>query len=344
MLALAAIAAPFVASPVEQVTFPETFAFGTATAAYQIEGGWREGGRGLSIWDAFSHTPGKIRTGETGDVAADHYHRWRSDVQLMVQMRMRYYRFSISWSRVLPSGYGAVNEEGVRFYSMLIDELISNGIHPVVTLYHWDLPLALQVRASLCPICMVACPLLMADMFTSPLLIWALQPRTSPDLAFRVTRWQVEYDGWLSEATASAFVQYATFCFSRFGDRVKHWITINEPAHHAVYGYARGDHAPGRRLRPTKEPYVAAHHMLLAHAYAVARYRKEFAPKQGGMISIALNSDWREPATDEPADLQAAQRSMEFNLGWFAVRRFSGSDMRGFCSVARSTCHTSMAM
>ena len=276
------------------VTFPKTFAFGTATAAYQIEGGWQEGGRGLSIWDAFAHTPGKVRTGETGDVAADHFHRFRSDVRLMAQMKLKYYRFSISWSRILPSGYGSVNEEGVKFYSNLIDELIANGIHPVATLYHWDLPLALQV----------------------------------------------EHDGWLSEATASAFVQYAAFCFSRFGDRVKHWITFNEPANHAVYGYARGEHAPGRSRHQTREPYIAAHFMLLAHAYAVARYRAEFQPQQRGLISIALNSDWREPASDSPADVAAAQRSMEFNLGWVRLcptPHAIGSSLSAPASPARAS-------
>ena len=262
----------------EKISFPAAFAFGSATAAYQIEGAYQEGGRGLSIWDAFTHAPGRVRTGETGDVAADHYHRWRSDVRLMAQMKLKYYRFSIAWSRVIPNGYGAVNEEGVRFYSQLIDELIANGIHPVVTLYHWDLPLTLQV----------------------------------------------EFDGWLSETTASAFVQYAALCFARFGDRVKHWITFNEPANHAVYGFARGEHAPGRSRRQTREPYVAAHYMLLSHAYAVARYRAEFQPQQRGLISIALNSDWREPATDAPADIAAAQRSMEFNLAWFADPLYTG--------------------
>ena len=110
-------------APPENITFPATFAFGSATAAYQVEGAYQEGGRGLSIWDAFTHSPGKVRTGETGDIAADHYHRFKSDVRLMSQMKLKYYRFSIAWSRILPNGYGAVNEEGVRFYSQLIDEL-----------------------------------------------------------------------------------------------------------------------------------------------------------------------------------------------------------------------------
>ena len=140
----------------------------------------------------------------------------------------RYYRFSISWSRIIPAGTGPVNPNGIRFYSALIDELIKHGIHPVATLYHWDLPLPLQM----------------------------------------------ENDGWLSHKTANAFVAYARVCFERFGDRVKHWITLNEPANHAVYGYARGEHAPGRTVAPNKEPYVAVHYMLLAHAHAAAIYRQ----------------------------------------------------------------------
>jgi beta-glucosidase/6-phospho-beta-glucosidase/beta-galactosidase len=259
------------------VTFPASFAFGATTSAYAVEGGWLAGGRGLSIWDGFTHTPGRIRTGETGDVSSDHYHRIAGDVQLMRRVGLQYYRFSISWPRLLPSGYGKVNEEAVAFYDGLIDALLNAGIHPVVTLYAWDLPLVLQV----------------------------------------------ERDGWLSEATASAFVEYASLCFARFGDRVKHWITFHEPETHAVLGYARGEHAPGRAARPTHEPYLAGHFMLLAHAYAVARYRTEFK-QQRGLISIALNSEWREPASDAPDDRLAAQRSLEWQLGWFADPVFFG--------------------
>jgi len=254
------------------ITFPRSFAFGTATAAYQVEGGWLEGRRGLTIWDAFTHAPGKVKDGKTGDVATDHYHRWRTDVQIVAKMGLKYYRFSICWARILPAGTGAVNEEGVRFYSDLINELLRHGIHPVATLYHWDLPLPLQL----------------------------------------------EHSGWLGQGTASAFVHYAEVCFARFGDRVKHWITINEPRIHAVYGYGRGDHAPGRSADPTREPYIVLHYMLLAHAYAVARYRRDYQPRQRGIISIAINSDWREPLGRSPSDLTASQRSMEFNLGWVA--------------------------
>ena len=126
--------------------FPENFAWGAATASYQIEGAWNEDGKGLSIWDEFSHTPGRIMNGDTGDVACDHYHRYKADVQLMKQIGLKAYRFSISWPRLLPNGTGDVNEAGIAFYGNLIDELLANGIEPYVTLYHWDLPLCLQEK------------------------------------------------------------------------------------------------------------------------------------------------------------------------------------------------------
>ncbi len=126
------------------LTFPSGFTWGTATAAYQIEGAWDEDGKGPSIWDAFSHTPGMIDRGETGDEACDHYHRMEEDVGIMADLGCGAYRFSISWPRVLPSGTGQVNAAGLDFYDRLVDCLLSAQITPFVTLYHWDLPLALH--------------------------------------------------------------------------------------------------------------------------------------------------------------------------------------------------------
>jgi beta-glucosidase len=257
-------------------TFPEGFIWGTATSSYQVEGAWDQDGKGWSIWDAFSHTPGKVAQGDTGDLACDHYHRFREDVKIMADMGLRAYRFSISWPRVLPTGRGAVNEAGIAFYSELIDELLAHGIEPWITLYHWDLPLALQM----------------------------------------------EYNGWLGRETSDHFAEYARLCFERFGDRVTHWITLNEPWVVAILGHGQGEMAPG--IISHTAPYLAGHHLLLAHAKAVQVYRQEFQARQKGQIGITNNCDWREPLTDTPLDQEAAQRALEFYLSWFADPVYRG--------------------
>ena len=129
--------------------FPKEFLWGSATAAYQIEGSPLADGAGPSIWHRFTHTPGLVRDGDTGDIACDHYRRWAEDVGLMRKLGLQAYRFSISWSRVLPSGTGPVNSCGLDFYERLVDALLENGIEPFVTLYHWDLPAALDDRGGL---------------------------------------------------------------------------------------------------------------------------------------------------------------------------------------------------
>jgi beta-glucosidase len=126
--------------------FPKNFIWGASTAAYQIEGAANEDGRGASIWDVFSQSPGKVKTGETGDVACDHYHRYKEDIALMRDLGLSVYRFSVSWPRVLPLGEGAPNEKGLDFYGRLIDGLLESGVEPWLCLYHWDLPQALHLR------------------------------------------------------------------------------------------------------------------------------------------------------------------------------------------------------
>jgi beta-glucosidase len=128
----------------QKLIFPQGFLWGAATASYQIEGAWDKDGKGESIWDRFSHTPGKIRNGDTGDVACDHYHLWRTDLQLMKELGLKAYRFSLSWPRILPTGRGKVNQAGLDFYSRLVDGLLAADILPFATLYHWDLPQSLQ--------------------------------------------------------------------------------------------------------------------------------------------------------------------------------------------------------
>ncbi len=126
--------------------FPENFMWGAASASYQVEGAYLEDGKGINIWDAYSQEGGKIAHGENGNIACDHYHRFREDVKIMREMGIKNYRFSISWTRILPDGTGRVNERGLKFYSDLVDELLANGIEPLVTLFHWDYPYALHKK------------------------------------------------------------------------------------------------------------------------------------------------------------------------------------------------------
>src|SRR5216684_1738357 len=148
MAASAALAprtlAAFTLPDEQHAQFPKDFLWGMATASYQIEGAWKEDGKGESIWDRFTHTPGKIKNSDTGDVACDSYHRWREDIALMRAMNLNSYRFSISWPRIQPAGSGPANSKGVDYYSRLVDVLLEARIRPLVTLYHWDLPQALE--------------------------------------------------------------------------------------------------------------------------------------------------------------------------------------------------------
>ncbi len=256
-------------------TFPKEFKWGCATSAYQIEGAHGKDGKGPSIWDEFVQAPGRIKNNDHGNIAIDHYHRFKEDVALIKAQGFKVYRFSIAWPRVIPSGKGEVNEAGIQFYNDLIDELLANDIEPWVTLYHWDLPQALQE----------------------------------------------EYGGWLDPQVVEHFKEYAKLCFERFGDRVKHWITFNEPWVITILGYGQGAFAPGRKSN--SEPYLSGHHILLSHAHAVDLYRNQFA-HQKGTIGITNNCDWREPRTDQPQDIAAAQRALEFFLGWFADPVYKG--------------------
>ncbi len=135
---------PRILTPKNNLSFPKGFLWGTATAAYQIEGAVKEDGRGKSVWDTFSHTPGKILNNDNGDIACDFYHKYKEDIQLIKSLNAKSYRFSISWSRIFPEGTGTPNQKGVDFYNRMVDELLVNGIEPFATLFHWDLPQALQ--------------------------------------------------------------------------------------------------------------------------------------------------------------------------------------------------------
>nr|XP_006006254.1 PREDICTED: lactase-phlorizin hydrolase [Latimeria chalumnae] len=261
--------------------FPKGFAWSVATAAYQIEGGWRADGKGLSIWDTYTHTPFKIGNGQTGDIACDSYNKIEEDVAMLKNLMVTHYRFSLSWPRILPDGTTRyINEAGLNYYNHLIDALLAANIKPQVTLYHWDLPQALQ-----------------------------------------------DVGGWENETIVERFKEYADVIFNRLGDRVKFWITVNEPYNVANIGHGYGVAAPGISTRPGTAPYIVGHNLIKAHAEAWHLYNDTYRAKQGGLISITINSDWAEPRNPyKQEDIDSARRFMQFYGGWFAHPIFKTGD------------------
>ena len=253
--------------------FPPGFVWGAATAAYQIEGATAADGRGVSIWDRFCATPGKVRNGDSGAVACDFYRRFPEDIALMRELGLDSFRFSIAWPRVLPDGTGRVNEAGLDFYDRLVDELLANGIAPCVTLYHWDLAAGARGRRRL------------AGARDRRGIRRATQ-RPSP---------------------------------SRLGDRVKHWVTHNEPWVASWLGYGWGVHAPGRTS--DEDAVAAAHHLLLSHGWALPVLR---ATSPGADVGITLNLAHVEPADTSP-EHAASARGIDGNLNrWFLDPLFRG--------------------
>ncbi len=257
-----------------KINFPDNFLWGAATSAFQIEGAAAIAGKGPSIWDEFGRLPGKIADGASGDVTCDHYHLYRDDIELMRRLNLKAYRFSISWPRVLPQGRGKINQAGLDFYDQLVDGLCRAGIEPLVTLYHWDLPAALQR----------------------------------------------ELDGWTNPDLPRIFADYAQLMFDRLGDRVRYWLTLNEPWVVVTGGYFDGVHAP--EIKDRGLGYLAGHNLMRAHAYAVARYRA--CRHNRGAISFALNTNYSFPASEAPEDVEAAERAMQNFGGWFGDPAYFG--------------------
>jgi len=315
---------------------PADFKWGAATAAYQVEGAWNEEGRGESVWDHFTHLyPKNVESGDrtnpdstNGNVACDSYHKFDEDIKMMKIMNAKYYRFSISWPRLFPSGEARkegdqwnVNELGAQYYDQVVNKLLENNIIPFATLYHWDLPYALHEK----------------------------------------------YGGWLDYRSEDEFAAYAEFCFERYGDRIKNWITINEPWVNCVSGYRLGpgkapyrcmseegphklsndtslDHENGcsYEIGPTKytadseelpadrppqrlEDVWCSHHILLAHAKAVKVYREKFQKEQKGLIGITIDGEaqipWTYPGiSDEELEnnKKYANLAAEFRIGWYS--------------------------
>jgi len=245
--------------------FPKNFIWGTATSSYQIEGAWQEDGKSESIWDRFSHTPGKIKDSTNGDIACDHYHRYPQDVALMTELGLDAYRFSTAWPRILPDGRGRVNQKGLDFYGRLTDTLLAANITPFVTLYHWDMPQILE-----------------------------------------------DQGGWPNRDIVDAFVEYADVVSRYLGDRVKNWITFNEPFVSAFLGYHYGEHAPGY-----KEPGLAlrtAHHHLLSHGKTVPVIR---ANAVGAEVGITLNMSYQVPGSASVADATRCRYADGHVNRWF---------------------------
>lgn len=259
--------------------FPPGFLWGTSTSAFQVEGTAHEDGRGASVWDAFTATPGMVFQGQTAEVAADHYHHYQEDVALMAELGLNAYRFSVAWPRILPEGTGAVNQRGLDFYDRLVDALLAKGIQPLATLYHWDLPLPLYQRG-----------------------------------------------GWLNRETASAFADYAEVMARRLGDRVKWWLTHNEPWCSAFLGYGVGIHAPG--LRDLQSACVVGHHLLLSHGLALPRMRAHARPD--AQMGIALNLYPVYPADDTPETQTAVARADAFCNCWFLDPLYRATYPEGF--------------
>ncbi|KAJ1702523.1 hypothetical protein LUZ63_002302 [Rhynchospora breviuscula] len=251
-------------------SFPDGFVFGVATSAYQYEGAAREGGKGPSIWDTFTHShPDKILDKSNGDVTEDFYHRYKEDIKNVKKMGIGAFRFSISWPRILPNGSlnGGINKEGVDFYNNLINEVVANGLQPFVTLFHWDLPQALEDKYRF-----------LSTMFTED------------------------------------YVNYVEVCFKEFGDRVKHWITFNEPVIFCSMGYACGklhrDDAPLGKLAN------AASAIRQPSPTFVATICCWLIGVQKGIIGITHATHWFLPHSSCKADAAAAKRSLEFMYGW----------------------------
>ncbi|KAF7267972.1 hypothetical protein GWI33_018848 [Rhynchophorus ferrugineus] len=250
--------------------FPKNFKFGTASAAYQIEGGWDADGKGENIWDRSTHLYPEKNSYQNGDIACDSYNKWEEDVELLKGMGVNTYRFSIAWSRVLPTGFvNSSNPAGIAYYKNLIAALKANNIEPLVTMHHWDIPTVLEDLGG----------------FTNP-----------------------EMQEW--------FVDYARFLFEIYGDDVKEWITFNEPKQTCEHGYGTGALAPNI-VSPGIKDYICGHNLIIAHGKAYRMYEQEFKNKQNGRVTMVIDSNWFEPASDIPEDVEAAERNLLFTYGWF---------------------------
>ncbi|KAL8510324.1 hypothetical protein ACS0TY_017217 [Phlomoides rotata] len=260
--------------------FPPGFLFGAATSAYQVEGAVLEDGRSQSNWDVFCHTKGNINDGSNADIADNHYHLFMDDIEIMHSLGLTAYRFSISWSRLLPRGrLGGVNQLAIHFYNKIIDNLLLRGIQPFVTIFHHEYPQEIEDR----------------------------------------------FGGWLSPLMQEEFLHFSEICFKYFGDRVKYWITINEPSLYAEMSYEKAKYPPARCSPPfgdcasgnsDVEPLIVVHNMMLAHAKAAKLYRERFKSKVDGVLGITVPALMFVQMTDDKNDMEATDRALAFYVSW----------------------------
>ncbi|CAO1391204.1 unnamed protein product [Diamesa hyperborea] len=245
----------FVAIQCETYKFPDDFLIGS----YQIEGNWNENGKGEN----------------NGDVGADSYYKFLADVKAMKDVGFHHYRFSVSWSRIIPNISMTVNQKGLDYYSRLIDDLLSNKIEPIITLYHWDLPQYLQDLGG----------------FADPMIV-------------------------------NHFENYADVLYKAFGDRVKKWITFNEPWNFCVDGYGTGK-VPPQVVSNGVGEYLCSHYMLQSHAAAYHLYKNKYFSVQKGLVGITLIVDGYLPKNRSLMENEDTQKAQEFRMGWYAHPIFS---------------------
>ncbi|KAL3516576.1 hypothetical protein ACH5RR_023478 [Cinchona calisaya] len=298
--------------PFNRRSFPPHFTFGAASSAYQYEGAAFEDGKGPSIWDTYTRKyPGKILDHSNGNVADDFYHRYKDDVQLMKFIGLNGFRFSISWPRVLPHGKlsKGVNKAGIAFYNNLINELLSKGIQPFVTLFHWDVPQALENEYG---------------GFLSPQIVNDF--RDFAELCFQEFGDRVKHWTTFNEPFSFSVGGYdsSTLVGTLAPGRCSAWMNKGCPAGNSAV-----------------EPYLVGHHILISHAVAVKLYRDKYKASQKGQIGIVLVTNWMIPLSNSTADVEAAKRALDFFYGWFldpltygnypkSMRRIIGSRLPKF--------------
>lgn len=258
--------------------------YGAATSSLQIEGSLTADGCGKSIWEEFAARPGNVVDNDTPAIACDHYRRYGEDLKIMSELGIELYRFSIAWPRIFPEGKGGINQKGVDFYARLIDGLLQWGIEPMITLYHWELPQALQDKG-----------------------------------------------GWANREVIKDFTEYACTMFKCFGDRVKYWVTHNEPWITAVLGHLTGTNPPGHKSFAIAS--TVAHNLISSHQMVWNEFKAMNLSQ--GQLGIALNLSPIHGVGKEPADLAAVARYDAFLNRWFLDPLLKGTYPEEMCALWR---------